>query len=192
MSPPGWFERLDKYSFVIQALLRRRRMTRLTLIITLFLSAVSVQAFGKQLMDVVVVDRQDNASTYTYSVPGYSSSSSTLTANCTAFDSFGNCIGQANTTTFSSPGYTGSYQVRGATLTLKLPDNRMVVVNCASKVNWTEWSNPNTHRSCRIPLVNRIQAEFNKDNAKLRWPVSIDGKKLQHETYKIIAILDGQ
>ena len=44
-------------------------------------------------------------------------------------------------------------------------------------------------RSCRIPLVDEIQAEFHGDNAKLEWPVSLDGKKMQSETYKIVAIL---
>jgi hypothetical protein len=44
-------------------------------------------------------------------------------------------------------------------------------------------------RSCRTPMVNDIQAEFKGDNAKLRWPVSIDGKKTESETYTIIAIL---
>ena len=28
------------------------------------------------------------------------------------------------------------------------------------------------------------------DNAKLIWPVSLDGKKMQSETYKILGILD--
>jgi hypothetical protein len=45
-------------------------------------------------------------------------------------------------------------------------------------------------RSCRVPLVDNIQADFNGDNAKLIWPVSLDGKKMQSETYKILAILD--
>jgi len=40
-------------------------------------------------------------------------------------------------------------------------------------------------RSCRTPLVDSIQAAFNGDNAKLIWPVSLDGKKMQSETYKI-------
>ena len=41
-------------------------------------------------------------------------------------------------------------------------------------------------RSCRTPLVESIQADFNGDNAKLIWPVSLDGKKMQSETYKIL------
>jgi hypothetical protein len=38
--------------------------------------------------------------------------------------------------------------------------------------------------------VNDIEAEFNGNKTKLRWSVSIDGKKIQSETYKILAILD--
>ena len=44
--------------------------------------------------------------------------------------------------------------------------------------------------ACRMPLVNNIQAEFDGDKAKLRWKVSIDGKKWESETYKILAVLD--
>jgi len=39
-------------------------------------------------------------------------------------------------------------------------------------------------------LVADIHAEFDGDKAKLRWPVSIDGKKFESETYKIVAVLD--
>jgi hypothetical protein len=38
--------------------------------------------------------------------------------------------------------------------------------------------------------VDSIEADFNGDNAKLIWPVSLDGKKMQSETYKILGILD--
>jgi hypothetical protein len=41
-----------------------------------------------------------------------------------------------------------------------------------------------------MPIVTDIEVEFNKDRAKLIWPVSIDGKKTQTETYKIIGILN--
>ncbi len=46
------------------------------------------------------------------------------------------------------------------------------------------------HRNCREPLVENIQADFHGDNAKLIWVVSLDGKKMQSETYKVLAILD--
>ena len=38
--------------------------------------------------------------------------------------------------------------------------------------------------------MDHFQTEFNKDNAKLVWPVSLDGKKMESETYKILAVLD--
>jgi hypothetical protein len=41
-----------------------------------------------------------------------------------------------------------------------------------------------------MPLVDSIQVEFKGDSAKLIWPVSIDGKKMQSETYKILGVLD--
>jgi hypothetical protein len=39
-------------------------------------------------------------------------------------------------------------------------------------------------------LVENIEAEFHADKAKLEWVVSLDGKKKQTETYKVLAILD--
>jgi len=32
--------------------------------------------------------------------------------------------------------------------------------------------------------------KFEGDNAKLMWIVSIDGRKIESETYKILAVLD--
>ena len=46
------------------------------------------------------------------------------------------------------------------------------------------------HRDCRVPLLDNIQAEFKGDKAKLEWVVSLDGKKTQSETYKILAVMD--
>ena len=40
-----------------------------------------------------------------------------------------------------------------------------------------------------MPLVDDIQGEFDGDKAKLKWSVSIDGKKMESETYKILAVL---
>ena len=158
---------------------------------TIGISILAVfNAGAGELLNVTVIDRQDNSSSYTYSVPGYSNSHTTADANCAAYGNMANCRGSSSTSTFSNPGFVGSYEVQGATLTLRLPDQRLVVVNCSSKVNWTEWSNPGMFRSCRTPLVSKIQAEFSGDSAKLRWPVSIDGKKLQRETYKILGIID--
>jgi hypothetical protein len=51
-------------------------------------------------------------------------------------------------------------------------------------------SRPNNVVSCRVPLVDDIQAEFHGDKAKLLWVVSLDGKKTQCQTYKMLAILN--
>lgn len=73
----------------------------------------------------------------------------------------------------------------GATLSLLLPDGRIVVVNCDSR----PLPGSTQQRSCREPLTDEIQAEFDQDNARLVWNASIDGKTMGVETYKILGIL---
>jgi hypothetical protein len=82
-----------------------------------------------------------------------------------------------------------SYSVTGATFTLLLPDGRMAVVNCVSKFAEHFAGPAGNHRSCRIPILDNVHAEFKGNSAKLSWPVSLDEKKLESETYKILAIL---
>jgi predicted metalloprotease with PDZ domain len=62
------------------------------------------------------------------------------------------------------------------------------VVNCESKYQ-PKFDYIN-RRDCRMPLVDDIQAEFHGNTAKLSWAVSLDGKKMQSETYKVLAILE--
>jgi len=88
------------------------------------------------------------------------------------------------------PSHQVSYHVRGATFTLQLPDGRAAIVNCESKFKERMAGPAGNHRSCRIPLVENIEAEFHGDKAKLIWVVRLDGKKMQSETYKVLAILD--
>ena len=83
-----------------------------------------------------------------------------------------------------------SFKVHGATFTLQLPDGRLAIVNCESKFAEHMAGRVGNRRSCRTPLVDSFQVEFKGDNAKLIWPVSLDGKKMQSETYKILGILD--
>jgi hypothetical protein len=82
-----------------------------------------------------------------------------------------------------------TFKVRGATFTLQLPDGRLTVVNCESKFEEHMAGHAGNRRSCRTPIVDTIEADFNGDNAKLIWPVSLDGKKMQSETYKVLGIL---
>jgi hypothetical protein len=83
-----------------------------------------------------------------------------------------------------------SFAVQGATLTLELPDGRLAVVNCESKFAEHFAGPVGNRRSCHVPLVDEIRADFHGDNAKLMWNVSLDGSKTQSETYKILAVLD--
>jgi hypothetical protein len=78
--------------------------------------ACSVSA---QKLDVKVVDRQDSETGYTYVVPAHFSSQSNSNVNC-----YGDvtCNGSTTTTGSIAPSREISYQVRGATFTLLLPD----------------------------------------------------------------------
>jgi hypothetical protein len=151
-----------------------------------------------QKLDVKIIDRQDNETEYTYVVPGHfssqSNSNSNLNANCYGSDANVNCNGSATSTTktdgYTMPARQVTYHVRGATFTLQLSDGRLAVVNCESKFAEHFAGRAGNHRSCRKPLVDDIQVDFNGDKAKLEWVVSLDGKKTQSETYKILAILD--
>lgn len=155
-------------------------------VLILFCSASSMA----QILNVKIIDRQDNETDYTYVVPSYFSAQSNSNASCFGSESYVNCSGTTNTNGYATPAHQVSYHVRGATLTLLLPDGRGVIVNCESKFAERMAGPAGNHRSCRVPLVANIQAEFHGDKAKLEWVVSLDGKKMQSETYKVLAILD--
>ncbi len=113
-----------------------------------------------QRLDVKIVDRQDKEDAYDYAA------------------------------VYNNVAVGKSFKVRGATLTLQLPDGRLAIVDCESKFAEHMAGRVGNRRSCRTPLVDAIQADFKGDNAKLIWPVSLDGKKMQSETYKILGILE--
>ena len=113
-----------------------------------------------QRLDVKIVDRQDKEDDYDYAA------------------------------VYNNVAVGKSFKVHGATFTLLLPDGRLAIVNCESKFAEHMAGRVGNRRSCRMPLVDSIQVDFNRDNAKLIWPVSIDGRKMQSETYKILGILD--
>jgi hypothetical protein len=155
----------------------------------ILISALLVLSFAStasaQKLDVKIVDRQESETGYTYLVPGHFSSQSNSNVNC--YDD-----ATCNQTTTVSGTITQaqriSYEVRGATFTLLLPDGRGAVVNCESK--YEPKGDYINRRNCRVPLVDDIQAEFHGDKAKLVWVVSLDAKKTQSETYKVLAILN--
>jgi hypothetical protein len=113
-----------------------------------------------QLLDVKIVDRQDKEDAYDY------------------------------VAVYNNVAVGKSFKVHGATFTLQLPDGRLAVVYCESKFAEHMAGPAGNRRSCRAPVVDTIQVDFHGDNAKLIWPVSLDGKKMQAEAYKILGVLD--
>ena len=113
-----------------------------------------------------IVNRQTSDTNYSLVVPGNLFAQSNANANCFGAADTVNCSGSTTTTGSVMPPRPVSYNVRGATFTLQLPDGRLVVVNCESK--YAPKGDFINRRSCRMPLVNDIQAEFDGDNAKLR------------------------
>ncbi len=149
--------------------------------VSLLLCLFSTAAYATDKVSVRIIQRQSSETNYNYVIPGFSNSTASGNVNCYG----ANCSGSARSNGYSIPARAGSYAVSGATFSLLLPDGRVAVVNCNSK----GWGSRH-RRSCRTPLVNDIEAEFSGDNAKLFWVVSLDGKKTESETYKVVAILD--
>lgn len=148
-------------------------------------------ALAGQKFAVKIVDRENSQTVYSYVVPGRSSTVSNTDATCNGGNTTVSCSGSTTASGLNTPSMRVAYDVTGATLSLQLPDGRLAVVNCQSKINLTDFSRMNqSRRSCRVPLVNDIEAEFDGNSAKLKWAVSIDGKKVDSETYKILAVLD--
>jgi hypothetical protein len=143
-----------------------------------------------QSMRVKIIKRQSSETEYSYVVPGHFNSSSDTDLNCQVGDTTANCSGTTTTNgTYTSPREI-SYRVNGATLSLLLPDGKVAVVNCVSKFHYAYGNGLYGKRSCRTPILDNIQVEFKGKDAKLMWPVSLDGKTFESETYKILAILD--
>jgi hypothetical protein len=139
-------------------------------------------------MSVKIINRQDGEKAYNYSVAGRSDTTTQTQTKCKdGYRGGVKCTETTSTATQYVPPQQGTYSVTGSTLTLQLPDGRVAVVNCTSKLSLFT-PGPQTQRSCRIPPVDVIQAEFKGSNAKLAWPVSVDGSKLESETYKILTV----
>jgi hypothetical protein len=121
---------------------------------------VCATSASAQKVDVKIIDRQDREDEYDYAA------------------------------VYNNIAVGKTFRVHGATFTLQLPDGRLAIVNCDSKFAEHMAGRVGNRRSCRTPIVDNVQADFKGDNAKLIWPVSLDGKKMQSETYKILGVLD--
>ena len=91
-------------------------------------------------------------------------------------------------TTTVAPPRQIAYEVQGATLSLRLPDGRVAVVNCDSK--YALKGDYINQRSCRVPSADQFEAQFKGEKAKLFWRVGISGEKEKSETYRLIEILE--
>jgi hypothetical protein len=144
-------------------------------------------------LSVHIAGRKSSSSEYEYTVPGYSVSNcaaaavGTASATSVGATTTGSAstFGSANCLAVGTSSHTVDYSVSGATLSLLLPDGRVVVVNCDSR----PVPGSSQQRSCHEPLTDELQAEFDKDNARLVWTASIDGSTMGVETYKILGVL---
>jgi hypothetical protein len=109
---------------------------------------------------VTVLRRQFNEAEYSFVVPGSVATYRMSRTNCvsdtrgsvfaTAFSktvtgslnatTSTNCSGAETANSIVTPARTVTYPVRGAALSLQLPDRRVAVVNCDSKANWIGWT----------------------------------------------------
>ena len=121
---------------------------------------VCVTSASAQKLDVKIIDRQDKEDDYDYAA------------------------------VYNNVAVGRAFKVHGATFTLLLPNGRLAIVNREGKFAEHMAGRAGNVRSCRTPLVDDIQVDFNGDKAKLIWSVSLDGKKMQSETYKILGVLD--
>jgi hypothetical protein len=145
--------------------------------------AFSVRSAFAQKLDVSVLYRQDSDVAYHAVVPGYSGPNADTTGACTLDPDPANCPDESQ-----SQANGVNYTVIGTTLSLLLPDGRVAVVNCVNR-----HSAKGTYinrRSCGMPMVEHVEAEFIGESAKLKWAVGTDGKRTESETYKVVAMLD--
>jgi hypothetical protein len=151
------------------------------------LAAISSSALG-QNMHVKIIQRQNNETGYSGYVPGHTYSASNANVDCNSYGNSVSCSGTGTSSGVTTAPRTVSYSVTGATLSLLLPDGRVAVVNCVSK--YSPKGDYVNRRSCRMPMTDEVDVEFHGKSAKLSWPASIDGKKRDSETYKILGVLD--
>jgi hypothetical protein len=142
--------------------------------------AFSVSLASAQKVQVSVLYRQDSDAIYRAIVPGYSGPNADVTGACLLDPDPVNCPDSDQT----GP---ANYILAGATLSLGLPDGRIAVVNCVNR--YSAKGNYVNRRSCGMPMVDRVEAEFNGKRARLTWRVGPDGKKTESETYKVVALL---
>ena len=165
-----------------------RRSPWLVLWLSALSLAISSVSASAQKVPVNVLYRQDSDVNYFAVIPGYSTAATEGSPDCSLDPFAADCAGTARSGTSIAPGDV-TYNVVGTTLSLLLPDGRVALVNCVNK--YSAKGNYINRRSCGMPMVEHVQAEFNGKNAKLKWAVGSEGK-FETENYKVVVVLDKQ
>jgi hypothetical protein len=153
------------------------------------LIATGAQSTRAQKLEATVLYRQTSDSSYFAVIPGYTSTPDEGGTDCSLQPLSEACAAPSRLNgAIASQGQI-AYNVVGTTLSLLLPDGRVALVNCVNKYSLK--GNYINRRICEMPLVEHVEAELNGKNAKLKWPVGVDGK-FEAETYRIVTILDKQ
>lgn len=146
--------------------------------------AFSASSAFAQKIEVSVLYRQDSDSRYIAVIPGYTGPESDITGACMLDPDPANCPSMDANPSGGSP----NYLLVGTTLSLLLPDGRVALVNCQNR--YSDQGAYINRRSCGMPMVQRVQAEFVGQNAKLQWPVGTNSRKTESETYRVVALLE--
>jgi len=144
--------------------------------------AFLVRSASAEKIQASVLYRQNSDVTYRAFVPGYSAANAEITGACRLDPDPANCPGTGQIGTANGD---VNYVLVGATLSLGLPDGRIAVVNCVNSFS----AKGNYKRYCGMPMVERVEAEFYGQNARLTWRVGSDGQKSASETYRVVALL---
>lgn len=154
-------------------------MKRHALLLLLWLWPAGLLA---QNMRVTVVNRAGTETGFSRHIPGTSNSDSSGSAYCAS----GNCSANISSqSTYSDP-HEESTSVNGSQLVLLLPDGRKAVIACDYKRTIHSVTGL---RDCRVPPIDQIDAAFSGNKVKLSWSVSLDGKKKETETYKMVSVI---
>jgi hypothetical protein len=146
--------------------------------------AISVPSAFAQKIEASVLYRQDSDNRYIAVVPGYSGPDADISGACMLDPDPANCPAADS----ASQRREVYFMLVGTTLTLRLPDGRVAVVNCVNR--HSAKGNYVNRRSCGMPMVEHVDAKFIGKSAKLKWQVGTDGKKTESESYKVVAMLE--
>ena len=128
---------------------------KLAILAIVLASATSASA---QKFNVTIIDRHEDETDYTYVAPGHPNSDAKTNLNCNPAANNAICNGSIEAPGTITPEHKVSYHVRGTTLSLKLPDGRVAVVNCEGKFKERLGGPAGNQRNCRVPLVDNIAA----------------------------------